>query len=81
MLHLLGFRVKMMAEQRQSHLRPEKMDQNFPPFYTWSIAQAWDWLTHIPCLGFVLLAVAGIFLTLIAWILLIAFIDMRATRQ
>ncbi len=31
------------------------------PFYMWTIVEAWDWLIHLPILGFVLLVLLGIF--------------------
>lgn len=42
------------------------------PFYMWSLAEAWDllvylwdWLVHVPVVGFVLLAVLGLFVLVI----------------
>jgi hypothetical protein len=35
------------------------MEQQVRPFYMWSILEAWNWLTHVPILGFVMLIVLG----------------------
>jgi hypothetical protein len=29
------------------------------PFFMWTIIEAWDWLIHVPVLGFILLIAVG----------------------
>jgi hypothetical protein len=36
-------------------------------FWAWSIAQAWDWLIHLPFVGFVILLVLGLWLFGLWW--------------
>ncbi len=38
-------------------------------FYMWTIVEAWDWLIHLPVLGFVLLVLLGFFVVL--WVVLL----------
>lgn len=38
----------------------------------WSIAQAWDWLIHVPFLGFALLIVLGLALAFFAFAIYLA---------
>jgi len=36
-------------------------------FYTWSIAEAWDWLIHVPVLGFACLVVLALVVAFFAF--------------
>jgi hypothetical protein len=39
------------------------------PFFLWSIAEAWQWLVHVPVLGFVLLLVMLLVMLLfVVWV-------------
>ncbi len=39
------------------------------PFYMWTIVEAWDWLIHLPVLGFVFLVLLGIFV--VFWVVVL----------
>lgn len=39
------------------------------PFYMWDIAEAWEWLSRVPILGFALLVAVGLFLAFLVFAL------------
>jgi hypothetical protein len=39
------------------------------PFYLWSLAEACEWIIHVPIIGFILLLVLGYFLFAVGAIL------------
>lgn len=42
-------------------------------FFTWSIAEAWGWLIHVPFLGFVCLVVLALAVAFMAFAIKLAF--------